>query len=583
MTNLITNNAYRILGLDGSANQKDILKRTKEIINRLKIDDYPEYDSDINLPENFRTEESINDALKRLQNVKSNLNEYFFWFNIADTVDENAFENLQYSDAASYDTAIQIWQDASNTNNSVGLLYKKNLALLYCLVLLNEENDDYLSESLSIWKEIIDSHKFWSAFEKSFSINNDQVTNSNMISDLKENIVKHISDIYHDLYLQHENKKYIKDFQTTFEILGEKTEESLLNPIHESIYDTIKKLKNISLEKNSNVSETNNVCDNCGNPVVPKMYKRFDDSSILCDTCNREMGKEWKKRIKDEETVKGSSKAILQIKRIITKLESQLDQLREIGLYDNVQSKVVRDHAAQAIRETAIMLHNDAHMKSKSLELINLAKTIAGTENVKEKWESDLETIGENIEQDEETAITLTRGRLFKKELTLKTDFIQYHKKKIFYKDVLSFAILGGGDKKYEISIKSHKEKMKIPFDYNLEQVTAVVGRIAPILEPIIVDRLVRSIFEDNQTVTIGKVDFDKNGYHTSKFFKRKSVLWNGDVYPAELFQGKSFLFENKSDMRQEFATVDMKEPNAYVIPPLIKSCWNEYQMRNQQ
>jgi hypothetical protein len=48
MSNLIVNNAYRILGLDGSANQKDVLKRSKEIINRLKIDDYPEYTLDIN-------------------------------------------------------------------------------------------------------------------------------------------------------------------------------------------------------------------------------------------------------------------------------------------------------------------------------------------------------------------------------------------------------------------------------------------------------------------------------------------------------------------------------------------------------
>ncbi len=138
MSNLIANNAYRILGLDSSASQKDILKRSKEIINRLKIDDYPEYDLDIHLPDKFRTEESVNDALKRLQNIKNNLNEYFFWFNISDTVDENAFDYLQYDDATSYDEAISIWKNASDTENSTGLLsthlktlqYIKNDAML---------------------------------------------------------------------------------------------------------------------------------------------------------------------------------------------------------------------------------------------------------------------------------------------------------------------------------------------------------------------------------------------------------------------------------------------------------------------
>ena len=134
MSNSIINNAYRILGLDGSANQKIILKRSKEIINRLKIDDHPKYNLDINLSKKFRTEESVNDALKRLQNMKNSLHEYFFWFNIADTVDEDASNYLQSSNVKSVvkpiDDAIGIWKNASNTESLTGLYYKKNLAYL---------------------------------------------------------------------------------------------------------------------------------------------------------------------------------------------------------------------------------------------------------------------------------------------------------------------------------------------------------------------------------------------------------------------------------------------------------------------
>ena len=82
MSNSIEHNAYRIFGLDVSANQKDILKRYKEISNRLKIDDFPNYDLDLGLPNKYRNEDSVNDALKRLQNPRNNLKEYFFWFSI---------------------------------------------------------------------------------------------------------------------------------------------------------------------------------------------------------------------------------------------------------------------------------------------------------------------------------------------------------------------------------------------------------------------------------------------------------------------------------------------------------------------
>ena len=83
MPNSIENNAYRILGLDATASQKEILKRHNEITSRLKIDDCPEYDLDIGVPKKFRTEEAVKIALKELQSPKENIKEYFFWFQIS--------------------------------------------------------------------------------------------------------------------------------------------------------------------------------------------------------------------------------------------------------------------------------------------------------------------------------------------------------------------------------------------------------------------------------------------------------------------------------------------------------------------
>ena len=151
MINLIENNAYRILGLDNSANQKYILKRYKEITNRLKIDDFPKYDLDINLTDKTRNEESVNDALKRLQSAKNNIKEFFFWFQITDTNDEKATSYLKNN---KIDKAIETWEKVSGNKNSTAFFYKKNLAITYCLLLFEKENNTYFNESISIWHEI---------------------------------------------------------------------------------------------------------------------------------------------------------------------------------------------------------------------------------------------------------------------------------------------------------------------------------------------------------------------------------------------------------------------------------------------
>jgi len=589
LSGLIEKNAFRILGLDISANQKEILKRYKEIINRLKIADFPEYDLDLNLPKDFRTEETVTDALKRLQNSKNNLVESFFWFQIRDTVDENALGDLRNNN---FDGAIMTWKNSSETDNSTGLLYKKNLNLLYCLTLQSEDNDDYLNESLQNWNEIIKSDKFWNLFEKTYAIINEQTSNSELINEFRNNVEKYISDIYTEFYEQHKNPKYVKQFQEIIGAKGDKIEKTLLQPIHQEIYETISELKKINFESNlesivNNSSPTEIQCENCqkrssANPDSRKKFAKYRDGSILCKECHKTIGKEWQKKIKENETVEGSAKIFRLVQISIKKLESQLEKLREIGLYEDPQSKVVRDHVADAIRNASVMLHNDAHMVPKSIELLDLAKKISSSSSAREKMNFDLKDIKEFKETNEtDGTLVLEKSEFFRKQkIIINTNFMEYKKTRIYVRDVTNISYYGE-EGNYLFNIGSSSDKIDLKFS-SRDMINQVINYAAQYIEPIIVEKLVKSIFEKDNTVSIGKVDFDKRGYHKSKILRGvESVLWTDPVYPAKLFEGNAILYKDKNGFMNQFASIPFKNPNAPVVPELINACFNEYHMRN--
>ena len=593
MSNSIENNAYRILGLDVNASQKDILKRYKEITNRLKIDDFPTYDLDFELPNKSRNEDSVNDAFKRLQNLKNSLKEYFFWFSVSDTVDEKSVKFLQNNDISK---AIQTWKNALDDSNSTAYFYKKNLAVLYCLLLFKQSNATYLKESIGLWNDIINSDKFWIVFTKKYGLNNEQTLSLEVISDFRKSVVKSISDIYTDLYQHHKDSKYVKSFQEVFSTHGEKTEKNLLKPVYQSIYGTIDLLNKIKFndEESKDEEEPEDKCYKCGDTGAEK-YSDYDDGSILCDKCHKKIGKQWQKRVDDnaEETVEGSQKIAKRIQKVINKLQSQLDQLQKTGLYEDNQSKVVRDHVAEAIRNASVMMHNEAHMYKRSIELFKLAIKLSGTESIKEKYESELKVIKKNADNEEKSSLVLEIPKFWSnKNIIFKNNFAEYDRKKMYYKDVVAMSYHGVRNstygietsQKYTFSIMSSNDKITFTFSGDEDLWYKLIDIAKQVIEPVIIEKLVKLIFEKEQTFSIGNVDFDKKGYHRSKFFGGvESVFWKDTIYIPQFSQGYVVLFKNKDGVGKKFTTISMEDSNAVVLPELLKACVEEYTIHNQK
>lgn len=340
MPKTLKNNSYHILGFDTSVSQRDVLKRSKEIINRLKINDVLVYDLDLDIFEDFRTEESVKEAVQKLSAPKNMIKEYFFWFQIADSVDEQAVGFLKSKD---YAEASRVWEHNSEKDIAKSLLYKKNLAILHCLLLFKKNSKTNLTQSLKLWKELIDSDRFWSAFAKVYKLHDELGTSQEIIDEFKLNAISYVADIYTELGHFHNDNAYVAESSNILEAKGSATEKTVLNPIYQSVAEVVDKLESL---------------------------KVGEDGKI------------------DKEEAQT-------IKVLIGKLQGEFNKLIEIGLYEDSQSKTIRDRAANAIRVVVLDLHNNLNETDKAIALMNVALKIAGTSGTEAKVKHDIRVLEE--------------------------------------------------------------------------------------------------------------------------------------------------------------------------------------------
>jgi len=540
MSNCVLSNAYRILGLDINTGQKEILKRYKEISIRAKIEDFPCYDLDIGLQSNVRNEDTIKNALHLLQSPKTNIKEYFFWFQISDETDEKSLAFIKKSE---FSNAIQIWKSASEAKSARSLFYKKNLTLLYCLLMAQENNLSYLRDSISLWHEIVNSDKFWTEFSKMYSISNELTTNSETIMEFKKNVVNNISEIYTDLYQQHNNPRFVQEFKDQFYTFKQTTDTRLQQPIYQAVDNQLEELKKIKITKDQDFTD----------------------------------------------------KDIAGVKKIIDGIKSNLDKLSEIGSYDDPQSKVVRDRIAMELREESVLLFNHTDYLDDSLRLLTIAEYFCGTDTLKNKLKGELEQLKGYVQNAKEAQNLEIPGILSGGNASFRSRFVQFGDKKIFYRDVTGVSYnsvknsvnLVPTSQSYNFIITSGTEKMSLSFSSTLlignkekqELWYKLINLSKQLIEPMLVEKIVKRIFEKGDTVFIGNIGFDKHGFSHSytKFLKGKQidqVLWSDPIYKPQFSAGNVILFKDDGHGHgRPFFSIPMSTENAVILPELIHDC----------
>jgi hypothetical protein len=536
MSASLKGNAYHILGLDTSATSRHILQRSNEILQRLKIDDCPSYPLDIKCAHNFRTDATVSEALRKLQSPKSRIAEHFFWFSVTNDVDALAARALATNDGM---RAAKIWNDASLGDPNRNWHYKRQSVVAGALSLLDVRGKESLRPTILEWKRLVESSDFWTSFARSYKLDETHSVTDLAIQELRQRVPGYLSDIFAEIEQTVGSSGYIFEFQRHFSAKGEKLESDVVGPVFRSIETAITKLDAIDL----------------GEEVA---YVHATAANIRTQVLD---------------------------------MQRALNTLIDAGLYDHSDTKAVRDRAANSIRRIVLALHNDHQEISKSFQLLGIARDIAGTESLRTMLGAERSTIEENIKTEDTQILRVVVPGIFGGGTAIfDADAITYNGRRIAYKDTtkIAFHSLDHSvnfipiSQSYNFMVASSRQKLSISLGTTLyigsSKMKDAWAKLAAysmhLMAPRIVENLVERIFDRNETLTIGSVEFARSGYTKYRMLRNpETVSWQEVSYPPTFSSGNVVLWKEIKNRASEFATISMNVPNAVVMQELVKAC----------
>jgi hypothetical protein len=289
----------------------------------------------------IRSESVVKEAVQRLSSPKKQIVDYFYWFHILNDLDEEAIRKFKTDDITK---VIDLWETNINNDSTQSLFYKKNLAILYCNLLFKNSIEDYLTRSLELWSQLLNSTKFWEYFSKIYKLNDELQVDQNVISSFHRECVSYLSKIYSGLYDQYRDPMYINKFKEFFGAFENESENSILEPIFKEISLSVEKLEAMNVSQDG----------------------IFDNEEAS------------------------------QINNCIHLIEDNLEKLNKLSLYENSQAKIMRDRAVQAIRSISIDIHNNLGEIPKAEELLKIALKFVGTAGMEKAIENDLNIFTNN-------------------------------------------------------------------------------------------------------------------------------------------------------------------------------------------
>jgi hypothetical protein len=474
-------------------------------------------------------------AQSNLSNPKKLIKEYFFWFQIADSVDEEAvnfFRKGQFGEAA------KIWKEHSQEETIKSLLYKKNLAILVTILLYKSKDEDLLNKSVSLWSELVKSEKFWNGFAKVYKLHDELGSDADVINDFKKKVTDYISDIYAELTSIHQDKDFITIFTKNFGLKGEKIEKDVLDPIYKAINEVVENLESLKVSADGT----------------------FD------------------------------SQEKSQLKNLIGSAQNEFNKIIDLGLYETSQVKSIRDRFANAVRVIVLDIHNNLGEVDLSKKLLGVAVTFCGTESLKNRFQQELLQLDKNLEAKLNDKLVVELPSTFSSSfITFTSTKVDFENKSINYSEIEKISWHSEShstygiptSQKYFFRVESQTNKISVSFaatfkggDKHNTSFAQIVGISQSLIEPIVISRIEDKIFKKGEVVTIGSLHLTQLGISLKKTFGGfRTIPWNQIKYVPVLQQGFAHVFYEEDGKAKTLNQIPMESSNAVLLPVLIPNC----------
>jgi hypothetical protein len=207
------------------------------------------------------------------------------------------------------------------------------------------------------------------------------------------------------------------------------------------------------------------------------------------------------------------------------------------------------------------------------------------------RCQTDLEGVRMYISEQEGNTLAIEVPKMFGEQtIVFTSDCVTDGERKIFYGDAteLSYSALMHStnfipdSQTYKFMVASANQKIRVGMGTTLYIGNAkrkdvwqkLVAIALNVIQPKIIENLLRRIFIKGEAVRIDDIEFTRDGYSRGKFFGgREQILWTDSVFVPTLHAGNVIIWGKKNNER--FCVISMTTPNAVVLPELVKACVN--------
>ena len=534
MKDILSNNAFGILGILPDTSQKEISKRGKELLKLLKFGDDLTFPYDFDFYTSKRTEDTINEAINELSSIKTHILHSFFRIYPVSETEKKKIDSLSNIES------IKDKVDLIASNTSI----KGRNKLIILLILLFETSKKteikYIMKAiLPTLEDFTNKETFILDFKKIYKLSDELGVDDAVFKTLKNDVGELLIQIFSDISQDKKDNtiiyqalKYLSTYLKSYKDIPQ------LNKLFKKLIDAIERIKK---------AEVTDIQDN---------RQKFSEE--------------------------------------LQTAQEIFNEFIETNIFDSIVLLDFRDEFCKTLSVKSVEYYNQTLDIDIATGFIKVAQSIGGSLSTNSKLQESLETLSQIRRDENEPVVTFTMKPneqypefcFYNKKLIV-TDTGFFSGKTvdcINYSDVIGYSfeivkhsvnciptgvdhdlnIVMADSSQYSYSCKTSGWSFDDTKNTNFYAIVSVFERAT---KQNIIGNIINLIFNQKEIYSIGKVTFNNVGITKSGLFSDKQLLYKDIKYKATISSGFAVIFDESG---HEFASVSLDTMNAPIIPDLI-------------